>query len=120
MMIIRVAGLAAVMAAGCTPVAAGDIAGHYRMEGVSTTGSAYSGTADITMSFENTCRIRYSDGFEGICMLSGDRTVTAAYIVHGKAGLAIYEAQSDGSLVGTFIDDFHGGKFGKEKLTPLR
>src|SRR5919109_761922 len=87
------------MAARSAAAAAEDISGHYRMERVSTTGSAYSGTADIAMSFENTCRIRYSDGREGICMLNG-RTVTAAYIVHGKTGLAIYGIQSDGSRRG--------------------
>jgi hypothetical protein len=117
-MVIRTVLFAALMAAGCTGAAATDISGHYRMEGVSTTGSAYSGTADIVMSFENTCRITYSDGPAGICMLN-EKTVTGAYIVHGKAGLVIYEIQSDGSLEGIFIDDFHGGRFGKEKLTPM-
>jgi hypothetical protein len=39
--------------------------------------------------------------------------------VHGKTGLVIYEIQNDGSLKGIFIDDFHGGKFGRETLTPM-
>jgi hypothetical protein len=52
-------------------------------------------------------------------MLNG-RTVTAASVMHGKAGPAIYEIRSDGSPVETFIDDFHGGRFGKETLTAIR
>ena len=119
-MTIRSLSLAAFIAAGCTTVAAEDITGHYRVEGVGPTGSAYAVTADIEMSFDNTCRINYSDGDAGICMVNGT-TVTGAYIVRGKPGLVIYEIRSDGSLEGIFVEDFHGGRFiGKEKLTPIR
>jgi hypothetical protein len=117
--VIRTVLFAALIAAGSTAAAATDISGHYRMEGVSPTGSAYSGKADIVMSFENTCRINYSDGSAGICMMNRNN-VTAAYLVHGKLGLVIYEIRSDGTLEGILIDDFHGGRFGKEKLIPIR
>jgi hypothetical protein len=74
---------------------------------------------------EKACRIKWSDGYAGICMLK-DKTLSVAYLVHGKAGLGVYEVSNDGSIEGPFIDDFHGGgigkggKIGKEKLTPIR
>ena len=117
-MATRIAAFAAIIAALCTPAAAKDIGGHYRMEGTDTTGIAYAGTADIAMTAENICRITFSDGFSGICMVKG-ATVMLAYIVHGKAGLAVYEISGDGSLQGVFIDDYHGGGIGKETLTPI-
>ena len=117
-MAIRIALFAAVLAGGCNTAAAGDIGGHYRMEGTSTTGAAYTGVADIAMTSASTCRITFSDGFAGICLVK-DTTFAVAYIVHGKAGLTVYEICSDGSLQGFNIDDYHGGGIGKEKLSPV-
>ena len=115
----RIVGFAALIAAWCTTAAAQDVGGHYRMAGTDTKGVAYAGSADIEMTADNTCRITFSDGFSGICMVKGT-TLTAAYMVHGKVGLVIYEISGDGSLQGTFIDDYHGGGIGKEALTPNR
>jgi hypothetical protein len=39
--------------------------------------------------------------------------------VYGKLGLAVYDANGDGSLGSVFIDNYHGGGMGKEKLTPI-
>lgn len=118
-MTIRIITFAAFIYAGCTVAAAQDIAGSYRTEGTSTTGASYTENADIEMTGETTCRIKFSSGFSGICMLMG-KTLTVSYLVHGKAGLGIYEVFDDGSIEGIFIDDFHGGGIGKEKLIPLR
>ena len=107
------------MALACTAAAAGDVSGHYRMEGTDTTGITYAGTADIIMTSETTCRIAFSDGSEGICILKGT-TVAVAYLVHGKVGLTLYEISGDGTLEGPFIDDYHGGGIGKETLKPAR
>jgi len=101
-------------------VAAQDISGRYRVEGVSPAGSAYTVTADIEMSADNTCGITYSDGDAGIYMVNGT-TVTGAYVVHGKPRIIIYEIRGDGSLEGNFVEEFRGKRFiGKEKLTPVR
>ncbi|MFI0849308.1 hypothetical protein [Mesorhizobium sp. IMUNJ 23232] len=116
-MALRRGLLIAFTAVGCGNAIAADITGHYRMEGVDTKGNSYSGSADISMSSESNCRIKFSDGFGGICLVSGDQ-LAVAYDVHGKLGLSLYEIGSDGSLDGTFIDDYHGGGVGREKLTP--
>jgi hypothetical protein len=113
------AALAAFTFAGFGTARAGDISGHYKMDGTDTTGIAYDGTADIAMASESSCRITFSDGWEGICMLKGT-SLAVAYIVHGKVGLAVYEISSDGSMKGIFVDDYHGGGIGNEKLTPIR
>ena len=107
--IAKFTALAAFASAWFGAAQAGEISGHYKMDGTDTKGVAYSGSADITMPSESTCRIAFSDGFEGICMLKGTSLV-AAYIVHGKLGLVVYEIASDGSLNGTFVDDYHGGE----------
>ncbi len=119
-MAIRMTMIAAFIAASCIDAAAGDIAGRYRAECTLPNGSqCSSATAEIEMTSENTCRIKWSTGEIGVCMLDGT-TFSAGYIVHGKAALGVYDVAPDGSIEGVFIDDYHGVGFGKEKLTPLR
>lgn len=118
-MALKIALLIASAAGCCCNATAAEVGGHYRMEGVDTKGVTYAGSADVSMSSESDCRVKYSDGFEGICMLSGT-TLVVAYDVHRKLGLAVYEIGSDGVLEGRFIDDYHGGGVGREKLTPAR
>jgi hypothetical protein len=118
-MAIRIAALAAFIAAGYTAAAAQDIGGRYRTECTLQTGSSCSGTAEIVMTSENTCSIKWDDGTAGLCMLRGT-TLSLGYIVHGVAGLGVYEVSADGSLEGVFIDNYHGKGFGKEKLVPIR
>ncbi|WP_271892518.1 hypothetical protein [Candidatus Phyllobacterium onerii] len=122
---IRIAAFAAFVAAGSSVAAAEGIGGQYRSEGIDPADSHFSVTVEIEILAENTCRIKWSDGSKGICMLKGT-TLSTAGIVHGTAQLGVYEVSSDGSIEGSFIDDYHGGgigkggKIGKEKMTPIR
>src|SRR5262245_11434130 len=118
-MAMRAAIVLAFIVAGCIDAAAG-IAGKYRSECTLPTGAPCSlGTAEIEMTSENSCLIKWSTGEVGVCMLKG-KTFSAGYIVHGKAALGVYDLCPDGSIEGVFIDDFHGRGIGKEKLIPIR
>jgi hypothetical protein len=120
-----IAAAMAVVAASVSPAAAQDISGRYRSEGTDPTGITFALTAEIEMLKENACRMTWSDGTGGICLLVGD-DLSVAYLVHGAIGLGVYHRAGDGTLEGAFIDDYHGGgiakggKVGKEKLTPIR
>lgn len=111
------------LAAGTTLAQAQEIGGRYQSQGTDPAGALFSGTVEIIMVSENTCTIRWNDGSEGICMLNGT-ALSAAYLVHGKLGLASYQLSPDGSLEGSFIDNLHGGGLGNgggvgsEKLVP--
>ncbi len=37
-----------------------------------------------------------------------------------RPGVGIYEVAKDGTIEGTFFDDFHKAEIGREKLTPIR
>lgn len=121
----RMVAASFLLAAGFSPAAAQDIGGRYSSEGIDPAGGKFSLTAEITMVYDNACRLRWSDGTDAICMLNGN-SLSVAYLIHGKLGLGVYELSSDGSLDGPIIDDFHGGgtgkggKIGREKLTPVR
>lgn len=52
-------------------------------------------------------------------MLTGDM-LSAGYLVHGVIAVGVYKVSPDGTLDGSFIDNYHGKGFGKEKLTPIR
>jgi lipid-binding SYLF domain-containing protein len=105
-------------------VSAQDISGRYKAEGTDPEGTHFSETAVIEMMPDNTCRIKWSGGIEGICIFK-DNTLSVGYIVHGKAGLGVYKVTENGDIEGTFIDNFHGGgigkggKIGTEKMTPI-
>jgi|GEM_PF-3954768 len=119
-MTIRTTAFAALIATSSIDAAAGDIAGRYRAECTLPGGSPCSpATAEIEMTSERTCRIKWSSGEGGVCILDGTK-FSAAYIIHGKSGLGVYDITPDGSIEGVFIDDVHGIGFGKEKLTPIR
>jgi hypothetical protein len=118
--IVRIIVFAAFMAAGGIGAAAQNISGHYRVEGTNSLYGEYSGTADIeiiAMSAGDICRVEYSDGDAGICMLK-DTTLAVAYPVRGRIGIIVYEISRDGSMQGLFVED--GGISGKEKMIPVR
>ena len=119
MMGMKAAAPAALIAVACSTAAAQDIGGRYQAEGTLPGGKSYSETAEIKMMPDKTCRISWSGGVPGICMLDGTRFMVG-YIVHGVAALGVYEVAPDGSIEGVFIDKYHGQGFGKEKLTPIR
>ena len=124
-MTVRVMVLAALVLTGSTDAMARDIGGKYRVEGTAAHGGRYTGTVEITMVSDIACRIVWSDGFKGICMLDGD-SLAVAFDMHGRLGIGSYRILADGAIEGSFFDDYQKGGLskdsgvGKEKLTPLR
>jgi hypothetical protein len=111
-------GLAALLV---TTVAASaqDVGGRYRVAGKNPNGSGYTGTAEIVVTSQNTCRIVWTTGgssSRGICMRNGT-SFAASYVLGKDIGLVIYEIQPDRSMRGLWtIADQTG--LGQEILTP--
>jgi hypothetical protein len=118
-----VTALAAAAIAACltAPAAAQNVGGRYQVIGKNFNGSPYGGTAEITLTSNNTCRIVWVTGSttsRGICMRNAN-AFTAGYVLNGKVGLVIYEMKGDGSLDGLWtIADQTG--VGAERLVPMR
>ena len=88
------------------------------MRGVNPDGSKYGGTAEITVTSKNTCRIVWDVGTEssGICMRNGI-ALAAGYVLKDKIGLVIYEIRDDGILDGIWTVADQDG-VGSEVLIP--
>lgn len=98
-----------------------NVGGRYQVQGKNFNGSTYSGTAEITVTSNNTCRIVWVTGSttsRGICMRNGS-SFAASYVLGGKIGLVIYEQKGDGSLEGLWTIADESG-VGGERLIPLR
>jgi hypothetical protein len=111
----------------CAPVglamAQQPIGGRYSVAGTNLDGSAYTGRAEIQLTSDTTCRIRWftggSSSQDGICMRSG-QVFTAAYVFqNGRPGLVIYRQNDDGSLVGSWTISGSSG-VGREVLSPAK
>jgi hypothetical protein len=101
--------------------AAGDVGGTYRVQGTNPNGAPYQGTATITVTSQNTCRIVWKTGntsSEGICMRN-QNAFSAGYILQGDVGLVIYEINDDGSMEGLWTVADQPG-VGTETLIPIR
>jgi hypothetical protein len=86
------------------PALAQNIGGTYRIEGTGLDGRPYRGEAEIIITTEVTCDIIWRTGSGesvGICMRRGDVFV-AGYDSPQGIGLAIYDIQRNGRLVGTW------------------
>jgi hypothetical protein len=96
-----------------------DIGGRYRVEGKNINGSNYSGTAEITITSDTTCRIIWDTGSisSGICMRNGV-AFAAGYVLGESVGLVIYELMPDGSMQGVWTVADTPGE-GYENLYPL-
>ena len=105
--------------AGCAAAAAADVGGTYSVKGTNLDGSTYTGTATITITTKNTCRIVWQTGVSqssGICMRNGP-AFSAGYVLGDEVGLVIYEILDNGTLDGLWtIADTDG--VGTETLTP--
>ena len=110
--------LAILMTAAATAAWAQDIGGRYTVQGTNFDGSPYSGTAEITATSENTCRIEWDTGTtsSGICMRN-NTTFAAGYALGGVVGLVIYEVMPDGSMQGVWTVADRTG-VGTENLIP--
>ncbi len=114
---ILTAGLIAIVLA--TPAAAEGFGGKYKVSGTNFNGSPYAGEAEIVLTSETTCAIKWTvNGADstGICMRNGD-SFAAAYELQGKIGLIIYRVMNDGSLNGLWTIAGEEGN-GTEVLTP--
>ena len=96
-----------------------DIGGSYTVAGTNHNGTAYEGTAEITLTSDTTCEIVWTTGdteSRGICSRNND-AFAAAYVLQDAVGLVIYKVNADGSMDGLWtIQDAPGT--GTEKLTP--
>lgn len=119
-MMTRMAALAFAMAVGGGTAVAQDVGGRYYAEGTNADGSRYSGTAVITVTSENTCRIDWDVGSTstGICMRNRN-AFAASYVLGSAVGLVIYEIEKDGSMHGIWTVADQPG-VGTEILTPVR
>lgn len=93
-------------------------AGTYSVEGTNLDGSAYNGTATITLTSETTCVIEWKTGgttSEGICMLHED-AFAAGYVLGDAVGLVVYKVKDGGVLEGSWTITGKDGA-GTEKLT---
>jgi len=116
-MILRLA-LALCFSGFAFAATAQDVSGRYTVEGRNFDGSRYRGSAEISVTSKNTCRIRWNTGSvsEGICMRNGS-VFAASYGQKGVAGLVIYEIRPDGRMEGLWTMADQNG-VGTETLTP--
>jgi hypothetical protein len=118
---MRTTLIASLMIATVTSAAAQDIGGTYAVEGKNLNGTSYSGTAEITLTSETTCRIVWNTGSttsNGICMRN-QNAFAAGYVLGNGVGLVIYEVMEDGSMHGLWtVADTPG--IGYETLTPQK
>lgn len=107
------AGLAAI------PASAQSIGGTYSVAGTNFDGSAYGGDAEITLTSETTCVIKWTTGTsssQGICMRNDD-AFAAGYVLNNDIGLVVYKVMDNGSLHGLWTIAGKEGN-GTEVLTP--
>lgn len=101
------------------PASAQNIGGNYSVEGTNFDGSPYSGTAEILLTSQTTCVIKWVTGgstSDGICMRN-DNAFAAGYVLGDAIGLIVYKVMEDGSLHGLWTIAGKEGN-GTEVLTP--
>lgn len=115
----RILALGLALAGLASTASAQDIGGSYTVAGTNHDGSAYEGTARITLTSDTTCEIEWKTGeteSKGICSRNGD-SFAAAYVLEESVGLVIYKVKPDGSMEGLWTIQGEGGT-GTENLTP--
>ncbi len=103
------------------PATAQSIGGRYTVEGTNINGTTYSGEAEITLTSDTTCDIKWVTGpteLNGICMRN-DASFAAGYVIGDQVGLVIYKIMPDGTLAGLWTLAGNGGN-GTEVLTPVQ
>lgn len=97
------------------------IGGKYDVKGTNFDGSAYRGTATITLASDTTCSIEWKTGgtaSQGICMRYAN-AFAASYVLNDAVGLLVYEVMPNGSMEGIWTVTGQDGS-GTETLTPAR
>lgn len=114
--------IACVLLAGLSVAATTQsIGGQYTVEGTNFDGSPYTGQAEIILTSDTSCDIRWltnSTESAGICMRN-DNSFAAGYKLGEEIGLVIYKIMPDGKLVGLWTIAGKGGA-GTEVLVPVR
>ena len=103
------------------PAAAQEFAGRYSVAGTNINGTTYGGEAEISLTSDTTCEIKWTTGSTesiGICSRNDD-SFAAAYRMGEDIGLVIYKVLPDGTLSGLWTVAGEGGN-GTEILTPIR
>lgn len=117
-MVARTLSVAALVVAVCSAAAAEDLGGRYLVTGKLANGRSYSVSAEIVMTSETTCEIKWYDGSKGVGMLDG-KTLSIGSAVNGNPQVGVYHVNPDGSIEGMFTDNFHPKGISREKLTPV-
>lgn len=113
------AGMLIAAGVAAQPVLAQSIGGNYAVEGTNLDGSAYSGTAKVTLTSDTTCEIEWKTGgivSVGICSRN-DAAFAAAYVMGDVMGLVVYKVMEDGTLDGLWTIAGKPGN-GTEVLVP--
>lgn len=111
---------ACLLAAGlCAQPAAAQRSGTYAVMGVGVDGTSYEGTATLAATGPQTWRINWrvgNDTSSGVAMTVGNMLVVG-YIAGRETGVAYYDVQANGNLVGRWTQGRNGG-VGSETLLP--
>ncbi|WP_424811061.1 hypothetical protein [Roseococcus sp. YIM B11640] len=110
--------LAATILAGALPAAA-QRAGAYAVEGRGADGTTYVGAVNLQPTGPQTWRVTWRVGGEtargvGLTMRN---TLVVGYVLSNEVGVASYEVQPDGRLVGRWTQGL-GGAVGSEVWLP--
>ncbi len=96
------------------------VGGSYSVTGTNADGSSYTGTAEITLNGP-ACSISWQTGGSssaGTCLLTGN-AFGASYQLGDTPGLAVYQLQPDGTLIGQWTTIGANG-VGSETLSPSK
>ena len=111
----------ALFLASVMPAAADGFGGRYAVHGTNIDGTTYGGEAEITLTSDTSCDIKWNTGTtesDGICMRNDD-SFAAGYKLGDDIGLVIYKILPDGSLTGVWTLAGKGGN-GTETLVPIQ
>lgn len=96
------------------------VGGSYSVTGTNADGSSYTGTAEITLNGP-ACSISWQTGGSssaGTCLVTGN-AFGASYQLGDTSGLAVYQLQPDGALIGQWTTIGANG-VGSETLSPSK
>jgi hypothetical protein len=96
------------------------VGGTYSVSGTNADGSSYTGTVEIILNGP-TCSISWQTGGSssvGTCLLTGN-AFGASYQLGDTPGLAVYQLQPDGTLIGQWTTIGTTG-VGSETLSPSK